>query len=117
MWIIQLKHPKTGQPYLMEWSLEKKGPAAGAALLLPGEFEQYVRTSRTEHAQALPNMLANGQHHGTSHGNRIVTPERWLAQSYRKPEGQAGGPYTVEELFEKYGPKEAKAAAKKPRKK
>lgn len=104
MWIIQLKHPSTGAMHLLEWDLQKKGPAEGAVLLPPIEFEKWVTDKRPESLGILPTALANVKHHGTSHTNAAVTPAHWLKKSYFKPEGGQGGPYSVVQLFKDFLP-------------
>lgn len=110
MWILEVKHPDSGKPFLIEWDLQKKGPAEGAVLLPPAQFEAKVKEERSELSAVLPTAFANVKHHGTSHAN--ATPEAWLSRSYYKPSPEAqGGPYSVAKLFELFGPAEEKKPA------
>lgn len=110
MFIIQLKQPKTGKVHLLHWSLDTNSPAEGARLLPPAAFEQWVKENHAKVLPELPTLLGNIKHHGTSHPNPIVTPERWLERSRY---GTPPAPYTVEQLFELYGEEEAEPVKKK----
>lgn len=81
-------------------------PAEGTPLLPPAEFMEWAKANRGATAATVKEMAAHLKHHGTSHKNAFVTPERWLAQSYYKGEDGAFGPYSVEQLFDMYGQQE-----------
>jgi hypothetical protein len=104
MFILQIDHK--GKKYLIEWSLKGKGPAPGAKLLQPKDFESWLKDKKPELYHHWPEWAANLKNHGTNHLSRTASAAAFLEKSYYKPAGGQGQKWTPELLVEKFMPAE-----------